>query len=559
MNDTYAIRCGALLRIACKAAMAASILMLAGCASFSRDGGMDAVSAMVKERTGQELKHSDSEADAAAIRSSVDALLAQPLNADTAVRIALMNNRGLQASLAELGVSEADLVQAGRLRNPGFSFGKLRDGGDIEIERSVMFDLIGLLAMPARIAIEQRRFEQVQRQAALDAVRIASRTRQAYYAAIAADESARYMEQIKSAADAGAELGNQMARAGNWNKLTRSRHQVFYAEATAQFARCRQATVAAREELTRRMGLWGSGVQLKLPLRLPELPAAPKQIADLERQVMSYRADVRQARQETLALAASLGAAEVSATPQPVALERTSSEAATRAGSVIDNFLSSRDRRTVGVAGHRVPDANPGSDSEQQLIANRLDLQGAEKETQARASSLGLVRATGAIDAFEAGYQNRSASGNPRAEGFELGLELPIFDLGEARNAKAQAQYMQAVHRAADIAVRARSEVREAYAAYRTAYDLARHYRDEIVPLRKKISDEMLLRYNGMLISVFDLLADAREQIGSVNASIEALRDYWVAESNLQMVLTGGSGVATTFATPAVAETKGGH
>ena len=72
---------------------------------------------------------------------------------------------------------------------------------------------------------------------------------------------------------------------------------------------------------------------------------------------------------------------------------------------------------------------------------------------------------------------------------------------------------MQAVHRTAEVAVNARSEVREAYSAYRTAYDLARHYRDEVVPLRKRISDENLLRYNGMLIGVFELLADAREQV----------------------------------------------
>jgi outer membrane protein TolC len=101
--------------------------------------------------------------------------------------------------------------------------------------------------------------------------------------------------------------------------------------------------------------------------------------------------------------------------------------------------------------------------------------------------------------------------------------------------------YMQAVNRAADVAVRARSEVREAYGAYRTAFDLARHYRDEIVPLRKGISDENLLRYNGMLISVFELLADARQQVAAVNGYIEALRDFWVAEATLDMALTGKS------------------
>jgi outer membrane protein TolC len=100
---------------------------------------------------------------------------------------------------------------------------------------------------------------------------------------------------------------------------------------------------------------------------------------------------------------------------------------------------------------------------------------------------------------------------------------------------------MQAVNRTLDTAVQARSEVREAYSAYRTSFDLARHYRDEIVPLRKRISEEVLLRYNGMLVSAFELLADSREQVAAVNGYIESLRDFWIAESDLQMALTGRS------------------
>ena len=98
---------------------------------------------------------------------------------------------------------------------------------------------------------------------------------------------------------------------------------------------------------------------------------------------------------------------------------------------------------------------------------------------------------------------------------------------------------MQTVNRLAETAVNARSEVRATYSDYIATYDLAKHYRDEIVPLRKKISDELLLRYNGMLTSVFELLADSREQITSVNASIEALKLFWVAETELQMALGG--------------------
>ena len=122
---------------------------------------------------------------------------------------------------------------------------------------------------------------------------------------------------------------------------------------------------------------------------------------------------------------------------------------------------------------------------------------------------------------------------------------------------------MQSVSRTVETAVQARSEVRESYSAYRTAFDLARHYRDEIVPLRRRISEEVLLRYNGMLASVFELLADSREQVAAVNAYIETLRDFWIAESDLQMALTGRSpgALATSGASSAAPATAsgGGH
>jgi len=140
---------------------------------------------------------------------------------------------------------------------------------------------------------------------------------------------------------------------------------------------------------------------------------------------------------------------------------------------------------------------------------------------------------------LDLGVARNSASGQPPQKGWELELRLPVFDGGDARLAHARYLYAQAVNRAAQTVVNARSEVREAYAAYRTAYDLAAQFRDRIVPLRNKISEENLLRYNGMLISVFELLADARAQAESVNGYIEGMRNFWLSESNLQMALTG--------------------
>jgi outer membrane protein TolC len=179
----------------------------------------------------------------------------------------------------------------------------------------------------------------------------------------------------------------------------------------------------------------------------------------------------------------------------------------------------------------------------------RLDVRLTALEMEGLARTLGLAKATRFVNVLDAGYVNESETGNARKNGYEIVLELPIFDWGNARVARAEAQYRQAVARTAETAVVARSQVRTGYAAYRASHELAKHYRDEVVPLRKRIAEETALRYNAMLIGVFELLADAREQVASVNAAIEATRDFWLADTALQLALAGRSPEAP-IATP---------
>jgi outer membrane protein TolC len=145
------------------------------------------------------------------------------------------------------------------------------------------------------------------------------------------------------------------------------------------------------------------------------------------------------------------------------------------------------------------------------------------------------------MNSFELGIARVGESPSPTKRGYTLGFEIPLFDWGQGRVAGAQARYMQAVSRITEAAVNARSEVRESYTGYRTAYDVAKHYRDEVVPLRKRISEEVLLRYNGMLASVFELLSDSREQVLAVSSYIESLREYWLADAELRAAMTGRS------------------
>ena len=465
------------------AAVAAATLLVGGCASFSPDGGFGSVQQLTRERAGQTPALLTKPADIDTAQARVAELLKQPLSADSAVEVALLNNRGLQASFAELGIAEADLVQAGRLRSPTLSFGRLAGAGIVEIDRAIIFDVLGLLTMPAAKRLEQGRFEHAQLQAAYEAVGLASETRRAFFSAVAAQELVKYGAQVKEAADASNELARRMQQAGNFSKLQQMREQAFYADTTMQLARAMHQAVAERERLTRMLGLSGGPLAFTLPDRLPDLPLAPVEAKNAEQTAMDKRLDVLMAK-----------------------------------------------RSAEGVA-----------------------------------QSLGVTKATRWINVLDAGYQNKSQTGERRQNGYQIDLELPLFDFGSTpgpRIARAEATYLQAVHRAADVANNARSEVRESYSAYRTAYDLARHYRDEVVPLRKRISDENLLRYNGMLSSVFELIADARDQVGSVTGYVEALRDHWIAATNLQTALTGrppGSGSAPSRPSAGAPTAAAGH
>jgi outer membrane protein TolC len=456
-----------------------ALAALAGCQSLSDDARFTPVEQAVKERTGADTKWTRTEDEANTVRGRVKELLAKPLGPTEAVQIALLNNPGLQASYAEVGIAEADLVQASRWRGPTFSFARLRRGDEVEYERGVFFDVLGLLTIPLSTRVSESRLQAAQQRSAAEGLRVALDARKAWFQAVAARETATYMEQVKESAEISAELARRMAEAGNFPRLTHAREQAFHADATAQLARARHNALAARERLARVMGLWGEDLAFQLPERLPDLPQSVRE----------------------------------------------------------------------------------GGDLEAQALAQRLDVQGARSDAHALARSLGLTKVTRFIDLLEVGLVNNDETGLPRQRGWEIEVGLPIFDFGGARTARAERQYMQAVNRTVETAVAARSEVRESYSAYRTAFDVAKHYREEIVPLRKRISEEVLLRYNGMLASVFELLADSRAQVAAANGYIESLRDFWLAESDLQMAMTGrspGGAAAMRSALPAAAA-GGGH
>ena len=433
-----------------------AVIVLSGCTTFSADHGMDTSATLIKAHTGATAAAAANEQDFAAIRDQVKKLLEiSPLSEDAAVQIALINNRGLQVNYSELGIAEADLVQAGRLSNPGFSFNHTRGGDSTVIDRTLTFNLIDLITAPLASRIEKRRFAEVKLQVADAACKVAARTRIAYVEAIAAQQSLNYAQQVNEAADATLDLAHRMVKVGNWSQLDLAREQIFFAQSAEKLANASAANTQARETLTQLLGLTGDEIHFQLPDHLPDIPAHRFEAQDMEAIAMR----------------------------------------------------------------------------------ERLDIQAAKLDTQRVADELGLTKTLRFINVLDVGPALNTTTGSASMPGYQINVEIPLFDWGEARSQKAEAIYMQSAHRLAELVINAQSQVRAAYADYQVKYGIAARYQNEIVPLQKKISAENLLRYNGMLISVFDLLADAREQIGVVNANVEALKDFWVADARLQIAL----------------------
>ncbi len=269
------------------------------------------------------------------------------------------------------------------------------------------------------------------------------------------------------------------------NKLNQAREHAFYADVTQQLAAARIRHRIERERLGRLMGLWGADVRFTLPDELMPLPRRPRTLTDAERIAVATRMDLQAMRLELDALAKSLGLAQ-----------------ATR-------------------------------------LVNVLELRAMSSTEWTRKTDVDYELEGGALRKVETPETEKE-----RWRGIELEFQIPIFDFGKARTRGARQAYLQAANLLADKAVSIRSEAREAYTSYRGSYDIAKLYDTRILPLRKIISDEMLLRYNGMLSDLFELLQDQRARIATNVAAIDARREFWLAAAELDAALLGGSGGA---------------
>jgi outer membrane protein TolC len=282
-----------------------SALLLSGCATFSPDGGMTVVADLAGQTLKKDVVSIRTEDDAQRANASVQALLRRSLTVDSAVQIALLNNRGLQASYNELALAEADMVRESLPPNPTFSIFRIVGGGALEVERQVVGDILALSTLPFRSDIARRRFQEAQLRAAEETLRLAAEVRRTYYRAVAANELVGLLTDAKATAESTAQLASKLGQTGALNKLDQAREQVFYAETTADLATLRQDATSLRERLSRLLGLWDGNLDFRLPGKLPPL-GHPRSLPSIEVDAVEHRVDLQIARIELAALAKSL-------------------------------------------------------------------------------------------------------------------------------------------------------------------------------------------------------------------------------------------------------------
>lgn len=427
--------------------------------SFVTDGS--------RRATGADSAWNQSAAEVAATEARVRGLIAgRTIGPDTAVQVALMNNRGLQAAYADLGLSAADLWEAaiGTPASLELSLGTIGEAGLARsLEATITGAILDLATRNSRTSIAETHFRQAQFEALGETVALAAETRRAWIDAVAAFEAAALIARTQNTADAASELAAELGRTGAMNRADQAREHVFTAELAAERADARLDAQLAKERLTRLMGLWEADIDFYVPDALPSLPGRQPGRSDAERLAMQHRTD---------------------------------------------------------------------------LAVSRLELEAVAKEYRLEHAT----RMLSDIEIVAGAEATRGDDGDTETERvLDASLEIPIYDTGRLVSRRAELAYMRAAHELAQQAVDARSEARSAHAAVTGKYRIARHWRDEVLPLRREIDAEALRSYNGMLTSTFELLSDARDGLDAQLSTAEAKADYWRAEADLAAVIWGGS------------------
>jgi cobalt-zinc-cadmium efflux system outer membrane protein len=448
---------------------AAALLLAWGCASVPRDAGVADVSQAVAARTGHTLAWQPGQPIEPPTDAALDAALEGELTVDDAVRVALVDNRDLLATLEELGIARADLIAARTVRNPLFE-GEYHFPNQrfTPYEVAITQTLVDLIQLPRRRALGEAEMAAARLRVTASVIGFASEVRADFYTLQAAQAALAQQQALTAAAEAAAQLTQRQHEAGNVSDLDLETEQARYEGAKLALARAELDELQARERLLADLGATRS-----MPLRLAAQAPPP-------------------------------GEAEA-----PVEQLEAAQE-------------------------------------------SRLDVQLARAEVEA-ARRAGPVARSAAFDDLAAGVHVDREAGGEHSQGPIGTVPIPLFDRGLAARARAAAKLRQAEQRLHALTANARAEARAAHERVVEARARTAYLADVVLPRRQRILYLTQLEYDAMQRGAFDLLRARQELADAERERVLAIRDYWLARTDLEAAASGVAGFSVRAEPPAAA------
>ena len=392
--------------------------------------------------------------------AEVRRLLRSPVDPIRAAQIALLNNQGLQATFEEIGLAQADLIEARTIPNPRLDISARfpdKPPSGTDIEWGIAQDFLSILMIPLKTKVAKDQLVAAQLRVSNEVTRLVAETKSAAYQLEAAEEILGRLKIEKAAQATSLDLIQRLHEAGNITDLQLLQQQSEYSRSRLEIAQAEAEIRAIREKLDRLMGLWGTDTGWKVESKVPEIPKDDFSIRGLE----------------TLA------------------------------------------------------------------ITQRYDLAAAKAELQSTLRALGLVKTFRWIGALDFGIDSERQPDSQTISGPTFSLELPLFNQGQARVARGEAQLRRAYDNFEREAVEIRSEVRELRDKLIFNRDLAQFYKENLIPVRTQTRDQMQLQYNAMIVSPLELFTARQLEIAAERAYVEAKREYWVSRTELEQTVGG--------------------
>ena len=457
---------------------AACALLISGCATVAPELVFDDVAANVAGRIDHQVVWDVNGPHDLEARDRLRDLMSRELTMDAAVQVTLLNNKDLQAQYADLGISQAALVQAGTLKNPvldGAVTWFNDAGGTPNVAFGIAWSFIDLFYIPLRQSVAESELEEVKIRIAAEILRKAAETRAAFVGYVASMQEAELLAQVVRASKANATAAASLRKAGNITALQFEQQKNILSSARLDLAKAEGEAAEARETLNVLMGLTGGDTEWTAPMRLPEIADYPPDTRRIEARAIEASLEVEAGRQRLTTLGRRYN------------LVRKSS---------------------------LVPDLEKGIEYEREVEVEEPEVE----EGEAPLPPVKTIR---------------------RAIGPTFEFEIPIFDRGEARKAGALMEILKAENQLWALAVKLRSVARLTRARLLLAHKTAAYYREALLPESQRILAGTQRDYNAMQEDVFRLLSAKRQQIAVARQYIQALKAYWLAHSGFMQLMNG--------------------